>query len=135
MILDTTAVIGLLELRADRDLLLDAIRAAGGTDRPAVSVVTLGELAAGVHAAGDQPERRSARQRTLDAVEAQHLPPTLQMVLTHLINPRLLAEGAAQIQQRNGRSHHLTRFFRNRQAFGKIIIRLVIGLLGIRKHA
>lgn len=72
VILDTTAVVGLLELGDDRQLLIEAVRAAGGTELPGVSVVTLGELAAGVQAAGDHEDRRAARQRTLGVVEGQH---------------------------------------------------------------
>lgn len=70
VILDTSALIGLFELGLDRPLIVESIREAGGTDRPAISIVTLGELAAGVQAAADGSDLAAARQRTLDIVSS-----------------------------------------------------------------
>jgi len=78
-LLDTGAVIGLLELDADRPQLIEAIRVEGGTVVPAISVVTLGELAAGVRSARDAASR-TARQRSLDIVDAPHRPRRLSVL-------------------------------------------------------
>ena len=70
VILDTSAVIGLVELDADRPGIVASVRQVGGDKRPAIHVVTLGELAAGVHRAVEQfgsgSVEANARQRTLD---------------------------------------------------------------------
>jgi len=70
VILDTSAVIGLIELDADRPGIVASVRQVGGDKRPAIHVVTLGELAAGVHRAVEQfgsgSVEANARQRTLD---------------------------------------------------------------------
>jgi predicted nucleic acid-binding protein len=71
VILDTSAVIGLLELDAAAAGILGAIREAGGRERPAIHAVTLGELSAGVHKAIDDLGEGSleavVRRRTLGA--------------------------------------------------------------------
>ncbi len=70
VILDTSAVIGLIELDAVRPAIVASVRQVGGDKRPAIHVVTLGELAAGVHRAVEQfgsgSVEAKARQRTLD---------------------------------------------------------------------
>lgn len=70
VILDTSAVIGLVELDADRPGIVASVRQVGGDKRPAIHVVTLGELAAGVHRAVEQfgsgSVEANARQHTLD---------------------------------------------------------------------
>lgn len=65
VILDTTAVVGLLELAADRPLLADAIRRHSGPDElPRVHLVTLGELRAGVEQASTSGDRSVTDTRT-----------------------------------------------------------------------
>lgn len=74
MILDTTAVVGLLELAADRPLLVAAIRRhSDPDDLPRLHLVTLGELRAGVEQVSMQGEqaRIDARTATLRAATSK----------------------------------------------------------------
>lgn len=79
MILDTTAVVGLLELVDDRPLLADAIRRHSGPEElPRLHLVTLGELRAGIERLSgrdDQPtiDTRTTTLRTATSRRFRHL--------------------------------------------------------------
>lgn len=73
VILDTTAVVGLLELTLDRALIGEAIRRhSRPADLPRLHLVSLGELRAGVEHASLSKNRRAVttRQRTLAAAKS-----------------------------------------------------------------